>query len=55
MTDNDVLECQDCGQVVRHLSMAEAHWMSHFPNSYIVYCEPCGRDRQRLLELEADR
>lgn len=42
------LECQDCGEVVRRLSSAEAQKVAHNPYNYIVFCAPCRLANERL-------
>lgn len=41
MYDQPVLECQDCGDVVRELSDAEAQRVADSPYDFIVYCHSC--------------
>ena len=36
-----VLECQDCGEVLRELSAAEAQAVAARPYDFVVYCGPC--------------
>lgn len=36
-----VLECQDCGAVVRKLTPAEAREVAARPYDFIVYCGRC--------------
>lgn len=36
-----VLECQDCGTVIRELSKAEEQDMARNPYNWITYCRLC--------------
>lgn len=50
MLDDPVLECQDCGAVLRTLSPAEAQKVAANPYNYVLYCALCqdiGQDRSR--------
>ena len=38
-----VLECQDCGMVLRELSKAEYYRVAANPYNFIVYCFQCGK------------
>lgn len=44
------LNCQDCGDVVKALTDAEAQMVAANPHNYIVWCAPCRRAIQRELE-----
>lgn len=46
------LDCQDCGDVVRRLTLAEAQQVAANPYNYIVYCTICRRDRARELPVQ---
>lgn len=39
--DVEVLECQDCGEVVRELTPAEAQQVADRPYNFIVRCHEC--------------
>ncbi len=39
----EVLECQQCGDVIRELSDAEAQKVADNPYNYIIYCKLCQR------------
>lgn len=43
MNQPEVLECQDCGRVVRELSPAEAKAVAERPYDFTVYCNECAR------------
>ena len=45
MYDNPVLECQDCGVVLRELTLAEAQQVAANPYNFIVFCKLCQRDQ----------
>lgn len=40
------LECQDCGNIVRKLTYAEAQQVAENPYNYVVYCGPCRADQR---------
>lgn len=42
-THEPVLECQNCGEVVRRLSEEEAQRVAANPYNFIVYCAGCRR------------
>lgn len=42
---NEVLECQDCGRVLRRLTGSEAQRVAERPYDFVVYCEECRRAR----------
>ena len=48
----DVLECQQCGVVLRQLTPAQAKEVARNPYNYIEYCRVCIRDQPfyRLLD-----
>lgn len=47
-TPKKVLECQDCGEVVRDdLSPSEVQKMAERPYDFIVYCYRCTVGRER--------
>lgn len=48
------LDCQDCGDVVRKLTDAEAHEVAREPYNFVVYCGPCRVARQREADKRAD-
>lgn len=37
------LDCQDCGEVVMRLSVAEAQRVAEKPYDYVVWCFACSR------------
>jgi hypothetical protein len=41
MIDNPVLECQDCGSVVRKLTQTEDQAVAANPYNFIVFCREC--------------
>ena len=43
--DNLALECQDCGDRVRMLSLDELRRVAERPYNYVVYCQVCRRSR----------
>lgn len=45
--DARILECQDCGDVVRRLSAAEQQKVATDPYNYIVYCFACRQERRK--------
>lgn len=49
------LDCQDCGDVVRVLTDAEAQQVAHSPYNFVVYCTSCGAAREREGWFEIDR
>lgn len=53
--DDATLDCQDCGEVIRRLSMGEAQRVAHNPENFIVWCRPCGRAQARELEKQHRR
>ena len=42
--EDRVLECQDCGVVLRELTAAEAQQVSLRPYDFVVRCSQCQRD-----------
>ena len=50
MAHDPVLVCQDCGDVIRRLSDAEAQQVARNPYNFIVYCTPCKLAIQKKLE-----
>ncbi|WP_162802103.1 hypothetical protein [Ornithinimicrobium murale] len=40
-----VLECQDCGDVVRKLTAGEAQQVAASPHNFVVFCNQCRRER----------
>lgn len=46
MLDQPVLECQDCGRVLRTLSPAEAQQVADNPYNFIFFCVPCQRVKE---------
>jgi hypothetical protein len=44
------LDCQDCGNVVRKLTGAEAQEVAANPYNFVVYCHVCKAVRQREYE-----
>jgi len=38
------LECQDCGQNLRELSLAEKQMVALNPYNYITYCKSCSKE-----------
>lgn len=42
---DEVLECQDCGAVLRRLTPAEAQQMADRPDDFVAYCSDCRRAR----------
>lgn len=55
MNQPPVLECQDCGDVVRELSAAEAQRVANRPYDFVVYCGPCQADRDKEASRRARR
>lgn len=47
MRTEPVLECQDCGAILRHLTAEEAAEVAVRPYDFIRYCWACRRDRER--------
>lgn len=43
--DPGVLECQDCGRVIRHLSVVEAQRIAVNPYNFVFWCDDCSRKR----------
>lgn len=41
--EQPVLECQECGDVIRKLSHEEAQDMAYRPYAWVAYCWQCGR------------
>ena len=41
MKDQHTLDCQDCGNVLRVLTPAEAQKVAANPYNYIAYCKRC--------------
>lgn len=41
----EVLECQDCGDVVKVLEPVEAQQVAEKPYNFIVYCARCKREQ----------
>lgn len=50
MLDDPVLECQDCGKVLRHLSPAEAQKVAANPYNFIAYCSRCKSLNEDYME-----
>jgi hypothetical protein len=40
----DTLDCQECGEILKHLTPAEAQQVADNPYNFIVYCKPCQKD-----------
>jgi hypothetical protein len=38
------LDCQQCGNIVKELTIAEAQQVAYNPYNFIVYCHTCKRD-----------
>jgi hypothetical protein len=49
-SSQSTLDCQDCGNVVRKLTDAEAQQVAAAPYNFIVYCGPCKVFRQKEVE-----
>lgn len=49
------LDCQDCGDVVRVLTDAEAQAVARNPYNFVVYCPACGKAREQDGCFEIDR
>ena len=47
-----VLECQDCGQIVRQLDAREARMVAERPYDFVVLCRRCS---ERFAYEEAER
>lgn len=45
----DYAECQDCGAVLRELSLAEQQKVADNPYNFIFYCNTCIRDIEKSL------
>ena len=45
MPDEDTLDCQDCGSVVKVLSEKERQEVADNPYNFIVYCLDCRKRR----------
>lgn len=43
-----VLECQDCGKVLRELGAAEAQKVADNPYNFMAFCRSCMRDQESL-------
>lgn len=43
MSEPSTLDCQDCGNVVRRLTDAEAQQVADNPYNFVVYCASCRR------------
>ena len=41
MIEDPVLECQDCGEVVKRLTRAEEAQVADRPYNFVVYCRRC--------------
>jgi hypothetical protein len=52
MTDQNILECDQYGEVVRHLTPEEVTMVARDPYNYLVCCEQCRRD---LKEKDPER
>lgn len=50
MQPDPVLECQDCGKVLRHLSPGEAQKVADNPYNFIAYCAMCTQLRENYME-----
>lgn len=42
--DEEVLECQQCGCVLKRLTPAEAQQVALRPHNFVMYCTSCARD-----------
>lgn len=42
--DDPVLECQDCGTVVKRLTPGEAQQVAERPYNFVVYCDRCRKE-----------
>lgn len=51
MQDDPVIECQDCGRVIRTLTPAEAQQVAARPYNFIVFCYPCKQENERMAAL----
>ena len=41
------MECQDCGEVIRELSPAEARAVADKPYNFVVFCRQCAAEQER--------
>lgn len=44
-----VLECQDCGIVIKELTPEEVRLVAANPQNFIIWCGPCGAALLREL------
>lgn len=44
------LDCQECGEVLRVLTNAEAQKVSYNPYDYVFYCHSCQRQLQERID-----
>lgn len=51
MSDHPVIECQDCGYILRHLTAAEEAQVAQMPQNFVWYCNPCSKERSRQWDL----
>lgn len=52
MREDPVLECQDCGRVLRHLTPGEAQQVAEHPYNFIFFCAICQKENEdRMLGL----
>jgi hypothetical protein len=47
MYENETLDCQQCGEVVRELSNYEAQQVARAPYNFVVYCRWCQQDMKQ--------
>ncbi|HEY6019074.1 MAG TPA: hypothetical protein VIY48_04015 [Candidatus Paceibacterota bacterium] len=47
-----ILECQDCGTVLKQLEPSESQKVASNPERYIIFCGPCGSARLEELKKE---
>lgn len=55
MSQKSVLECQDCGEVIRRLSDSEAQQVAGAPYNFVRYCRSCAEDREAEGNYEIDK
>ena len=48
------LDCQQCGEVIRKLSLAEVRMVAESPYNYIAYCRLCRMDPDFLVDVTED-
>jgi hypothetical protein len=41
---SETLDCQQCGQILRELTPAEARKVADSPENFIIYCKSCQKD-----------